>query len=145
VIVDYLDVVCVSVFPKKANPPLLVNADAVLTVSIASQQLEAITRRRREVANFGSVVDLEQFPPCNQFNGLKLTRSKTMEKPLGFRRPKRLDHECKSITLNVKRQSVNVAGPSRNENAAAWIGQRHRCSGIRDNESRLFFFGDGDF
>jgi hypothetical protein len=48
-IVNYLDVKGVPFAPAKADPPLVVDSDAVLAPSIARQLLEAITRGKLKV------------------------------------------------------------------------------------------------
>jgi hypothetical protein len=45
VIVGDLDAVGVSASPLEADPPLVINADAVLTISSADQLLEPVARR----------------------------------------------------------------------------------------------------
>ena len=45
VVVHEFNFPCCAVAPLEAEPPLIVNADAILTVSIAVQSFEAIARR----------------------------------------------------------------------------------------------------
>jgi hypothetical protein len=45
-VVHYLNVKGVSLFPPEANSPLLVYANAVLTASFAGELLQAIARRK---------------------------------------------------------------------------------------------------
>jgi hypothetical protein len=44
-IVDYFDIIRVTFSPFEANSPLFIDANAVLTLPIASQHLEPIPRR----------------------------------------------------------------------------------------------------
>jgi hypothetical protein len=51
VVVDDLDVVRVTLRPAQADPPLVVDPDAVLARAVPAQGLEAVARRRLEVAD----------------------------------------------------------------------------------------------
>jgi len=51
VIVDNLDIVRVSVLPSKADAPLVVDANAVLTLSVAAQGFEPVARGGAQVLN----------------------------------------------------------------------------------------------
>jgi hypothetical protein len=44
-VVGYFNIIGVSVFPSKADPPLIVDPDTVLTLAVALQGLEPVTRR----------------------------------------------------------------------------------------------------
>ena len=44
-VIHYFDVVSIRAFPDETNSPLIVNADAVLTFSFASELLEMIGGR----------------------------------------------------------------------------------------------------
>jgi hypothetical protein len=68
-VVHNLDVMCLSRLPPKAEPPLIVNADAVLAGSIPSQLLQSVARRTSEIVRrLGSVQDheLAQGGPLNR-------------------------------------------------------------------------------
>jgi hypothetical protein len=60
-IVDNLHTNCVRLDPTEANPPLLVDANAVLAPSISGQGLETIPRNRPKVRERRSRVDLVQL------------------------------------------------------------------------------------
>ncbi len=45
VVVDYLDVSCVSIRPFEANAPLIVDTNAVLALPITLQSLKLVSRR----------------------------------------------------------------------------------------------------
>jgi hypothetical protein len=44
-VIDNLNVICVSACPTETNPPLVVDSDAVLAGSIASKRFQAIAGR----------------------------------------------------------------------------------------------------
>jgi hypothetical protein len=48
-IVGDFDVPCCAVVPHKAEPPLIVDADAVLTLTISAQNFQTVARRRAEI------------------------------------------------------------------------------------------------
>ena len=60
-IVDDLDVVGIAVTPTKANPPLVVDPDAVLSFAVASQGLQSIAGRCLQIAETARAVDLGQL------------------------------------------------------------------------------------
>lgn len=75
-IVDDLDVEGMTVTPPETDPPLLVDPDAVLTLTIAFQGLELIRARNRKVFQVSRRVQLLQrcypsgFPPEPSINQL---------------------------------------------------------------------------
>lgn len=60
-IVHYLDLIGVAVVPDKANAPLVVDADAVLTVAATRKSLKAITGRDSQVIQVRSVMEHHQL------------------------------------------------------------------------------------
>jgi hypothetical protein len=73
-IVDDLDIVGRSIMPPKANPPLLVDPDAVLPAPLTLQSLEPVAWRHPQVSQSTRLVehaqlaqrhrlDLKQQPP----------------------------------------------------------------------------------
>jgi hypothetical protein len=58
VVIDNGDVVCVAVAPRETDPPLVVDADSVLSDSIAAELLQAVARWNAKVVEcFGRVDD----------------------------------------------------------------------------------------
>ena len=53
--------VSVAAFPTKNDPPPLVNADAMATLKIATQDFQTVARRRLEIHKLLSGVDQVQF------------------------------------------------------------------------------------
>ena len=67
-IVTELDLVRVAVFEPKADPPLVVHGDRMLSDAVASERVESIPRRHAEVTQLGGGVDgveLSQRASCN--------------------------------------------------------------------------------
>jgi hypothetical protein len=49
VIINNLDVVGIAVMPAKTEPPLIVDANAVLALSVGSQGLQPVSGRARHI------------------------------------------------------------------------------------------------
>src|SRR5207249_3867070 len=62
-IVHNLDLMRVSVLPSKADAPLVVDANAVLTLSVAVQRFGPIARRDAQVANRACSMQIQKLPP----------------------------------------------------------------------------------
>ena len=60
-IVDDFDLKGVSVAPAEADPPLVVDPDAVLPFALARQAFQPIAWRGREIVQAAGIVDLRQF------------------------------------------------------------------------------------
>jgi hypothetical protein len=61
VIVADFDVKSVRPIPSKADPPLIVEADAMLTPALAFQRPQAIARRRSQAPQFDRGIQLPRF------------------------------------------------------------------------------------
>jgi len=61
VIVSYLDVLRLVVRPVETDAPLVIDADAVLTLPISFQFLKLIAGRREQVAQILGIVQVDQF------------------------------------------------------------------------------------
>jgi hypothetical protein len=68
VIVDDLDVMGISVVPDEADPPLLVDADAVLASPIPEQGLEPIAGRDLQRIQPRSRIELQELPQGHPLN-----------------------------------------------------------------------------
>jgi len=55
--------------PHKADPPLVIDADAVLILPVAFQPLQSVSRQRRERSEVGCRVEHVQFPQSLPLNG----------------------------------------------------------------------------
>jgi hypothetical protein len=61
-IVDDLDVMRISVSPAKANTPLIVDADTVLSRTFPGKLFQPVTRWNPQKFKIGRSVNLHQFP-----------------------------------------------------------------------------------
>ena len=91
--------------PDKADAPLIIGSDRVLSFPISSQCLQLVPRRRSQDPQFCRGVELEQFPQGSALDGAKTLAVMIVEKLLCFLRAKALDHTPRVLrnTLYVKR------------------------------------------
>jgi hypothetical protein len=68
VVIHNLHIECITIKPKKTEPPLIVDANAVLTLSTTSQRLEMISGWRPQKAKRWGSVNHCQFPLCPSAN-----------------------------------------------------------------------------
>jgi hypothetical protein len=101
VIVDDLDFVGVSIPPDETEPPLVVDANAVLSFASPTQRFQAIARWRRHVAQFHGAVQLTEFSARDVLDRLKTPAAVTLVKPLSLAAPERPDHDLNTILYNV--------------------------------------------
>ena len=71
VVVHYLDIVGVSFTPGKADPPTVVDANAVLAFTVALQRLQPVAANRAQVRQAG-----RSFEPSEPLSRLILDRAK---------------------------------------------------------------------
>jgi hypothetical protein len=62
-VVCYFNVQGVSVFPEKADSPLIVNPDTVLPPAITLQSLEPVARRNPKVLNVSGPMKIQELSP----------------------------------------------------------------------------------
>ncbi len=94
-----------AIAPDKADAPLIIDPDRVLSFPISSQRLQLVPWRRSQDPQFRRGVELEQFPQGNALDGAETLAVMIVEKLLGFLRAKALDHTPRVLlsTLYVKR------------------------------------------
>jgi hypothetical protein len=101
VVVGDLDLCGARGGPSEADAPLVVNADAVLSLAVAVQLLEAVTRWNPKVVDvLGGVEDQELAIGNSLKIGAELADVRAIPDELGFLIRERLDHS-KSITHGV--------------------------------------------
>jgi hypothetical protein len=66
-IIHNLDLMCAG-FPSKANPPLIVNAEAILTGAPTFQRFQSVSRRHRHILQSNGRVQLQQLSPGRSLN-----------------------------------------------------------------------------
>jgi hypothetical protein len=92
-IVDKLDIERITVPPHETEAPLVVDADTVLTSTIAAQQLEPVPGRYAEAVEVGRGIDLPELAESDplQLGGQPL-RGLPVEQPLSPLVGEALDH-----------------------------------------------------
>jgi len=63
-IVHNLYVVSVAFFPHKTNPPLVIDADAVLPFSVSFQRMKPVAARHAQIHQTFGRMQHQQFSPC---------------------------------------------------------------------------------
>ena len=91
-VIHDLHVVGVAIAPDKADSPLIVDADAVLALAVASQPFETIPRGSRKVAEFDGGIKDSQFPSRHLLEGLKALDPFAAVQMLRIFRAEALDH-----------------------------------------------------
>ena len=81
-VVDDLHVVRVAVAPAKADSPLVVDPDAVLTSAFASKRLQAISRWGAQVVELPRAVQKEQLAAGDSFERTKPAHIEIMKQLL---------------------------------------------------------------
>jgi hypothetical protein len=103
VVIHDLDVPCRAFSPLKAYPPLIIDADAVLSATIPVQSFETIARRRTQVIELFRRVDGEKL--CSR-PALNLVRQ-SPDHVAGKQRCRTLvseafNHECGTYRKTVR-------------------------------------------
>jgi hypothetical protein len=101
VVINNFDLVGVSIAPHETDPPLIVDANAVLSLSISIQRLQTVTRRSSQISQLGCTVELSQFSTSDASYGPKAPAGYPLMQSAGLGTTERLDHWFKSITLRV--------------------------------------------
>jgi hypothetical protein len=91
-VVCYFNVEGVSVFPEKADSPLIVDPDTVLPPAIAFQSLEPVARWDPEVLNVSGPVKIQELSPGTPLNRAKLRHILVTEQLFCFCIAERPDH-----------------------------------------------------
>lgn len=68
VVIDDTDLAAIAVFPDEAEPPLVVDADAVLSFPVSLQGFQPIGRRDAQIFEMLRVVQHTKFAPCDFLN-----------------------------------------------------------------------------
>jgi len=96
VIVHDFDIKRVAVNPPKANPPLVVHADAVLTGTVTFQRLKAITGQRPKVIKPRRGCEKLKLTPRRPFEIFESSNNLIAGQPLGVAATESSNH-CNSV------------------------------------------------
>lgn len=92
-VVHDLNVVGIPVAPNKADTPLIVDPNAVLSLSVSVERFQPIARRRCQVPQISGNIQLAQLPLSYPLESLKPFYMLPGMKPFRLPRPERLDHQ----------------------------------------------------
>ena len=71
-VINDFDAFCTRISPTKADTPLIVDADAVLTGTITLECFKVIAWRHPQIIKPTSNFDLPKFTPCNLGNACEV-------------------------------------------------------------------------
>jgi hypothetical protein len=70
-IVDDLNLLSATITPYEANPPLIVDADRVLSLAIALKRFEPIARRLTQIVQCADAIEQQQLATGLPLDGTK--------------------------------------------------------------------------
>ena len=91
-VIHNFDIVGVAALPSKAYSPLIIDADAVLPLSVVFQRFKLIAGRLPQILKGSSAMQVEKFAPRLPFEGLKTGNSTIIKESSGIATSKRFDH-----------------------------------------------------
>ncbi len=83
-VVDDFDLPGISIPPFKADSPLIVDPDAPLALTIATEFFEAVSGRFGKLFNPVHAFDLPELAKGDPFNRREPAAMEALEEPLGF-------------------------------------------------------------
>ena len=98
-IVNDLDVTSRAIVPIKTNTPLIIDANAPLTLAISFERLQPVMRRDSQRIKALRGMQHLQFPHCHLGDVRKPGNALTLEQAPGIARLEGLDHTCNTISL----------------------------------------------
>ena len=101
VVVNNFDIQWPRCGPRKAHPPLVVDADAVLACAVPPERLQTISRRCTQEVQCARRVQLRELALGHMGNRAKTPGRTTLEQGLCVLAMERLDHRVHFITPNV--------------------------------------------
>jgi hypothetical protein len=91
-IVDYLNIVSIVAAPQEAYPPLIIDADTVLTFTVALQCFQAIPWRNHQILQGASTVQVEQLSTRYSLKGSKARHVYISKQRFRLSRSERANH-----------------------------------------------------
>jgi hypothetical protein len=94
VVVHYFDLVSAVVVPNKTNSPLIIDANAVLSFSIALQGFQVIARWHSQTDQFSDRMQLQQLAPSHALDVVEPGHHLASKQSLSVGTNERMDHEA---------------------------------------------------
>jgi hypothetical protein len=105
VVINYFNVAGILTFPTKANSPLIINSNAMLSATISLQGFEPISWRSAQIVQSARLIEQEQFAPGNSlYLDRQFSRNFIRENSLRFRARKVAYHPSYYNALRYRRQ-----------------------------------------
>jgi hypothetical protein len=92
VVIDDFYVTSISFLPGKADPVLIIDADAVLALAVALQGLQPVPWRHTQIIEASGALQIQQFATRNTFKRPKPRYIAVVEQRLGVPTAERTDH-----------------------------------------------------
>jgi hypothetical protein len=93
VVVHYFDLVSAVVVPNKTDSPLIIDANAVLSFSIALQGFQVIPRWHFQTDQFSDRMQLQQLAPSHALDVVEPGHHLASKQSLSVGTNERMDHE----------------------------------------------------
>jgi hypothetical protein len=107
-IVHYLHLFRVTNLPNETDSPLVIDSDAVLSLSISLKRFKSIRRRQTKIFQAGGSIYSVELHKRTLLNGRRrLTRKPPMKNSFGFSAAERLDHKSMVNNEFTRRQGVD--------------------------------------
>jgi hypothetical protein len=100
-IVDNLNVNSVGWHPAEANPPLVIDPDAVLPEPVAGQSLEAVAGNRAQIGELRSGMNVVQLPLCRCGDTLEFPAEFASKHLPSFFSPEGPDHNSRILPCGI--------------------------------------------
>ena len=141
-IIHDLNIVCITLRPGKADPPLIIDTDTVLSPPITLQCLEPISRWDPQITERKGAVENQQLPSRNPFYATEPQDVLVEKQPFRFFRAKGTNHRQSVYSASRHRSSgtycavIQLHGPT---------GRRQRENGAQDVQKGLYSKAAGFF
>jgi hypothetical protein len=92
VIVNNFHTKNLATLPAKTDPPLIIDADAVLTLPLALQRLQSIPGRDTKITETHGSMQIQEFPSCDPFDVSETSDIPVVKQCLGLPTTKGPNH-----------------------------------------------------
>ncbi len=104
-VVDDLNVIRIRIHPSEAQPPLVIDPNAVLPFSVTGERLQTIPRNSSKVRECSCRLELVQFPLRDASNTLVFPAELTPEDSFGLLVTEGPNHDSRILLRHVKRNT----------------------------------------
>jgi len=104
-VINNLDLIGITVSPDEANSPLVIDANAVLALAVASQCLKPVPRRDLQVLQHSSAMEIQQLPARDSLKAPEPGDLQIGEQGFGLPGSKGADHSRSVYYVSRHRSS----------------------------------------